>query len=160
MTDDDPTPEEQREAEALARALQGVAEPAAPRDALETAALVRAAGPAGALSPERGAAVLERIAPALKGPRRRPRWRTAVLAAASVAAAVLGFSVTGHLQITARAPSARRERTWPPEPSAALLAAQARAARGEAPLEAIDAEMRAYRMQVYQALARRYGGAP
>jgi len=41
-----------------------------------------------------------------------------------------------------------------------LLAAQARAARGEAPLEALDAEMRAYRMQVYQALARRYGGAP
>src|SRR5437870_4961890 len=65
MTDEKaPTPEEQREAEALARALDG--QPAdAPPDALEAAALLRGSRDA-ELSDARARAVRERVLPRLR----------------------------------------------------------------------------------------------
>jgi hypothetical protein len=150
MTEHDPTALEQREAEALARALEGEADEGAPADALETAGLVRAAGREAAWTAERSRAVLDRIAPALGA--RRSRWKLALVALPAAAAILV--AVATSVPVTRRAAAVREAL---PQPSAALLAVQARAARGEASLDALDGEMRAYRMQVYAALARRYG---
>src|SRR5262245_56231086 len=96
----DPTPEELREAEALAHAPDArTPDAAAPRDALETAALLRYARDGGALAPERERALAERMRGAL---RRAPQRRRRVVAALSVlggslalAAALLLFLRTG-----------------------------------------------------------------
>lgn len=86
MTDDEPTSAELAEAEALARALEGsqptAAEPAQPpaADALETAQLLRLLQPSAALSPERNAAILERV---LAQPRSLPEANTEGVALAA-----------------------------------------------------------------------------
>jgi hypothetical protein len=144
------SPEELREAEALARVLDGQAGPAdtLPADALEAAALLQAsAGPGGGeLSDVRRRAVRKRV---LAGaPSRHPAARTA-----ATAAALVGLAAALVLALSARRPLA----TALPAPSAALLAAQAEAARPHAPADPLLArEMGAYRRQVLAAMAARY----
>ena len=140
------TEAERAEAEALARALErGAARDAGPEDAVAPAALLRAAA-----RPAPDAARLEAAAArgrAALGARRpsRLRWLfPIVLAPSAAAAAVALFFVS----------SARHAPVPPlPQPSAALLEAQARAARGRPDLTALDAQMRDYRAAYYAALA-------
>ena len=163
MKDDDseapPTAAEIAEAEALARALEGGApasEGAAPREALEAAALLRHARRAGA--PEtaaddraRIAAAAARALPAVDGLAtaasrrlRRRRWLyPALLAPAAAAAFAL---VAFPLQRAGRTPRLRA-------PPVTLLEAQARAAREGADLGALERQMRGYRAAYYAALA-------
>jgi hypothetical protein len=139
MTDEKaPTPEEQREAEALARALAGE-EGDAPADALETAALLRGSRSA-ELSDVRARAIRERVAPRV----RHWHWM-APLGALAAAAATLIVAVAHRGQTPTRIPA----------PPAALLAAQAEAARPHGGHD-LEREMVAYRQQVLGALEGRY----
>jgi hypothetical protein len=131
MSDDEPTPEERREAEALARALEGRPAEGVPADALAAAALLRYARSEGRLDPARAAAVGRRLQPGL-----RRWWWLAVVPVAAAAAIVL----------VARAPL-----RLPPAPKE-LLVTQAAAARGgAAELEALDRQMREYRRALFAA---------
>ena len=147
----DPTPEELREAEALARALDAQApDPAAPRDALETAALLRYARDGGALAPERERALAER----LHAPRGRRSWRIAALSALggslALAASLLLFLRASGPQLAA-----------PEPPPLALLAAQARAAAREpGALAALDLEMQRYRRELHASFGLAPGAHP
>jgi hypothetical protein len=154
MEEDDLTPEEQREAEALALALErGRASPGLPQDALETAALLRYAQDGGELDPRRQAEILDEVVRTARV-RRQPteslwqrlRWPFGLIAAAasSAAAAWLVF-----------APFGRSEAIALPAPPASLFAAQAAAATKGADIGALDREMQGYRVAVYDAL----GGA-
>src|SRR5262245_29625100 len=133
----DPTPEELREAEALARALDAQApDAAAPRDALETAALLRYARDGGALAPERARALAERVRAGTRSAPRR-RWRVAALSALGGS---LALAASLLLYLRASGPELA-----PGPPPLALLAAQARAATREpGALAALDLEMRRY----------------
>jgi hypothetical protein len=159
--DQAPTPDEEREAAALARALErsGGAEEAAPPDALAAAALLRYAHGGGDLDPSRGrslaaglaAELAARVAPTAPPRRwwsRRWLWIAGPLAGAAAMALVL---VVGTARFrAARAPGG----ATPPPPSVALLEAQAAAARGEARAwAALDREMRAYRRDLFAQLA-------
>ena len=137
----EPTDEERREAEALARALDGQEGEAPPADALEAAALLRATRHA-ALSDVRARAVRERIFPHP----RRLKWL-------APAAAVVAVAATLVILV-----GARRSRPTPiPAPSAALLSAQAEAARPHgATGTLLDREMLAYRQGVLATLGVRY----
>ena len=139
MTDEkDPTPEEQREAEQLRRALGGEAADA-PAVALETAALLR--GSRAELSDARARAVRGRILP-----RRHWHWM-APLGALGAAAATLIVMFVARRQVP----------THLPAPSPALLSAQAEAARPKgAEAALLDREMVAYRARVIGALEARY----
>ena len=140
MKDDEPTPEELREAEALARALEGAPSPSAPPpEALETAALLRHGG--GELDPARAQALAAKLRAEVRPPRRRWRW---VLAPLAVGAA--GLLMSGLVL--------RRERPLPlPAPAPALLAAQAQAAQGRPQaLAELDVQMRANREALYAGL--------
>jgi len=139
MTDEKaPTPEEQREAEALARALDGE-EVEAPQEALEAAALLRASRSA-ELTDVRARAVRDRIAPRV----RHWHWMAPLGVLAATAATVI-VMIAHRRQLPARIPM----------PSAALLAAQAEAARPKGGTQ-LDREMVAYRQQVLSALEARY----
>ena len=155
MEEDDLTPEEQREAEALALALErGRASPGLPQDALETAALLRYAQDGGGLDSRRQAEILDEVVRTARVRREqtqslwwRLRWPFGLVAAAasSAAAAWLVF-----------APFERDEHAVTlPAPPPSLLAAQAAAATKSADIGALDSEMRGYRVAVYDAL----GGA-
>jgi len=164
----DPTEEEIREAEALARALEGEAADEAPGDAMETAALLRASQDRGELSELRERAVRKRVleadvaqepnaseAEALedKGGEDEPgtRWVRWVAPAATVAAAAALMLVF----VPAEAPPG----TQLPQPGAGLLKAQAAAARGAgAEAAMLQAGMRRFRARYLAALERRYGG--
>jgi len=123
MKDDDPTPEELRDAEALARALEGAPSASAPPPGtLETAALLRHG--AGQLDPARAQALAAQLRAELRPRRRRWPWLVLVPLAAGVAASVLVPLV--------RRPALPRLSSLP-APSPALLAAQAEAARRAAP---------------------------
>ena len=142
----DPTPEELREAQALARALAAdVPETEAPRDALETAALLRSTRSTGVLAPERERARAAGVGGAAPGERRpRPRrWLPVMALGASlalVASLLLFLRPSGP-------PSA------PGRPPLELLEAQARAAAREpGALTALDREMQLYRRQIHSSL--------
>jgi len=140
-----PTAAELREAELLARALEGPDEPgrdlAAIEDALGAAFLLRAPRTAG-LDDLRARALRERIWPA------RPQHRRAALAAVlatAAAAAVFALWPRGSTAL--------------PPPDVKLLRAQLAAAQPGAPatLDPLSAEMSGYRAQVYASLGRAYG---
>ncbi len=163
MSDDEPTEEELREAEALVRALErGSAQEALPEDALETAALLAYSRDGGALSDERRAAILDDLLANAKLPQpkstRGPSWLAWLLPAVGVAAAA---GVALLVVVTA-------ERATPPAaaglpaPPPALLTAQAAAAGGtRREAEVLGERMQSYRGEVYAALEARYprGGA-
>jgi hypothetical protein len=148
---------EQREAEALARALDGAGDPGAPDDALEAAAFLRYTADGGELSDERGAAILDDVLAGLHEPDAEPesvpwwqaiawpRWLWPAIGAVAAAAVLV--------VVVPRAP----ERTALPSPGLALLEAQGQAAAGEGGLR-LAREMRGYREHVYGALGERYGG--
>jgi hypothetical protein len=145
MKDDEPTPEELREAEALARALEGApSESAPPPEALETAALLRHAHGGGQLDPARAQALAAKLRAEVR-PRRR-RWWWAVLVPVAVGTAgVMLFATTMQRRGPALPPL--------PAPGPAVLAAQAEAARGRPQaLADLDAQMRAYRQALYARL--------
>ena len=140
MTDEkEPTPEEQREAEALARALEGQ-EANAPADVLEAAALLRASRSA-ELSDVRARAIRQRILPV-----RHWHWMAPLGALGAALATLIVMFV------------ARRQVPTPlPAPSPALLSAQAESARPKgADAQLLDREMVAYRARVLGALEARY----
>lgn len=148
MKDDEPTPEELREAEALARALDGDPSGSAPPpEALEVAALLRHAHGQG-LDPARAQALAAQLRSQVRRPRRRWPWLLAPVLAGAAAVALL-------------IPWRRRELpalSAMPAPSPSLLAAQAEAARGGVPaLSGLDAQMRAYRRQLFDRLHERGG---
>lgn len=133
-------PEELREAEALAKALEGAPDSGAPADALEAAALLRAAP----LDPVASAAIRARAMPPFRARRFPIRAFAGSLAVIII---VLGAVTAVKQKRPAAAPLP------PPPPS--LLAAQARAPREG--LEPLAKEMAPYRGEVMVALARRYG---
>lgn len=161
MSEDDdmelePTEEELREAAALAQALdRGSAREGLPDDALEIAAMLRFGADGGELADDRADALLDE---ALRAARpRRPRaekgawWRWLVPAGLVTAAAAAG--VIGVLAM--RGDETPTTAAVLPEPSNALLQAQAAAAAGDDP-EALDRAMEAHRAQVLARLAERY----
>ncbi len=161
MTEDDdmdlePTEEELREAAALAQALdRGSAREGLPDDAFEIAAMLRFGADGGELGEDRSDAILEE---ALRTARpRRPRaekgawWRWLVpagLVTAAAAAALIGVLAT-------QAPETPTTAAVLPDPSSALLQAQAAAAAGDDPA-ALDRAMEAHRAQVLERLSERY----
>jgi hypothetical protein len=153
MDDEEPTEAELREAEALARALdggRGVRE--MPDDALGTAAFLRYAKDGGALDADQARAILADALARARPPRARPAWRWGIFGA-------LGLAATGAalVLILARAPIGDAADTLPAPPRA-LLEAQIDAAGGRvASLDALTAETRDYRASVYGALHDRYG---
>jgi hypothetical protein len=138
-----PTPDELREAEALAKALEGGSDAAAPVDALEAAALLRAAP----LDPVASAAIRARARPPMRARRRFPIQAFA----GSIAVIII---VLGAVSAVQRRPAGVPPLPLPPPPPA-LLAAQARAPKEG--LEPLAREMAPYRGEVLVALARRYG---
>ncbi len=156
MQDDDaPTPEEQAEAETLARALEGKA--GAPADALGAAALLAHERRLAAFDGEAQARVERRIAAAL--PTRTPRRRRLVLwlapagalAAAGVAAL---FLVSGE---RLQAPSSGALVAELPAPDKALLEAQAQALT-QASTAPLEGPMRSHRAAMLTAMRARVGG--
>ena len=145
-----PTPEELAEARALAAALEGAADPPAPGDVLETAALLGAARTGGALPDLRREALRKRLEPlvAARGGRSRARRWTGA-AGALLVAAVVTLVLFG-----------RRPGPGLPRPGVELLQAQAAAAVPGSPAgaQALAARMQPYRRELLAALARRYGG--
>jgi hypothetical protein len=136
MIDEDPTAEERREAEALARAT-----PDAPVDAQEVAALLGAVK-AGELTAADRAAVWRRVQ---AGPARRPRWAWRVALAVPLAAALAMAVWLGRPGASA------------PTPSPALLTAQTDAARGHAEGRvALERQMRVFRKGFLASLETRY----
>lgn len=142
-----PSDEERREAELLARALEGPALPgrdvAAVDDALGAAWMVRASQNLGQTELRRRA-VLERVWP-------KPSWRFPgrVIAAIAAAAAIAFFFLV-------------RTRAHLPAPGVDLLRAQLAAARpgSDAAFARFEQENAKYRGEVYAALRRAYGRQP
>lgn len=154
MQDDDSTPEERAEAEALAHALsRGRDDAALPEDALETAALLRYARDGGALEErdaERILADVLREARPAKKPRTglfRYRWPLLSVAAAAAVAVVFIRSAADSGIEAARLPS----------PPPTLIQTQLAAAGENAALAALEREMQDYRVSVYAALGGAYG---
>lgn len=156
MTDEDTfDPEELREAEALARALErGTAHDALPEDALQTAALLRYGAGSGVLAEARERAILEDVlAAAERVAARRPvarPWRAW--------AAIVGVALAaGLVVLVLRRPGDERLPSGLPPPSAALVEAQLARLEDPSADARFDAEMRDYRGSVYAALEARYG---
>jgi hypothetical protein len=150
--DAEPTAEELAEAEAFARALDPKVRsigqtPAAPAE-LDAAQLLRHSRDGGALPADRAAAVLARLETEQAQRRRRMRWLVPAVAISAAAAVAMVF-------FASRDPAPDRTASIP-RPRADLLRAQVAAASGESTAELNEA-MRAYRDDVYGALARRYG---
>jgi len=154
MTDDRPSPDEQAEAEALALALEGVPGKQPPPDALEAAGLLELDGQA--MSAEREQAVWERIEaalPGVEGRPARPAWRRWLLPVGSVA-----LAAAAALALVVALPGAPGA-TALPRPDPGLLQHQAEAASGaDRAAVRLDADMRAYRANMFASLRRRYGG--
>ncbi len=147
--EDDPTEEELRDAEALARALDRGHAPAPPEDALGAAALLRYARSGAALAEARHDAILSQ---ALQNARRkeRPVRRLFLLSA-------LGLSLAATFALVV-SQTTRSEPSLLPAPPSSLLSAQAEAARpGTESLATLGAEMKPYRSGVYEKLAEKYG---
>jgi len=183
------SPEEIREAEALARALDGEADTGAPADALQAAALLRH-GTGAELAPDRARAVLDRVLAATP-----TADEVTPTGAADAADDVARDATTPGLEAAdelprSDTPSARRARIlrwaapaatlaaaaavllafWPaprpadtalPRPTAALLHLQSRAAQGGAAESALlQNRMRRYRDTLLAALEERYEVRP
>ncbi len=155
MSDEAPSKREQRQAEALARALEGQAEAGpAPPEALEAAGLLVQSRDE-PLAAERKQAIYARVEAALAAPqsaaagrRRRSWWLPGTLAATAAAAAALALMLWLPLE-----PSP----TGLPRPDSALLHQQARAAAGQAAAaRGLARHMRAYRRVVLAELEQRY----
>ncbi len=154
MSDDRPGREEEEQAEALARALDGEsAVPGVPRDALGVAGLLRLSQ-AGELDEARQESVLERVmsmVPLPEGssaPQRSPwlRWLVPAGGLAAAAALVLVLVLP-----------AGPEATELPRPDAALLRHQAEAASGSATAaRRLHAGMQRYRRDMLARLEERY----
>jgi hypothetical protein len=141
------TPEELEQADALARALEGHGKGPGPE--LETAALLRQAR--GGEIPDVRAQVL----PALTGRRPRRLWLwPALLIPMAAAVLLLGtatFSLRAPAPVHVRAVVVRVPAAPAPPPTSSLLAAQAKAARGDRQaLAALEDEMRRYRAAFYR----------
>jgi hypothetical protein len=155
MTDDDqPTsPEELRQAEALARALDGQPTEATDSADLAVAGLLRYARSEGTLDPARARALGARLRREGAGQDPRPRasrWLL-VLLPLTLSAAAAAFL------LLPRRPPVRVL----PAPSPALLATQAAAARGsDGAFEALDRQMREYRRLMFEQLRAPPGGEP
>jgi hypothetical protein len=148
--DEEPTPEELREAAELARALERGHGPA-PDDALEAAALLRHAKDESALDPGRSQQILDDVLARARPPRRTAPWRVVLFGA-------FGLSAAAALALLVL----RAEPKFPPSelpaPPRALLDAQIQATSAEtANLEPLGAELRPYRVAVYSALREHYG---
>jgi hypothetical protein len=139
---------EKREAEALARALEGDGSPQEiPTDALETAGLLRASREDAGLDPARQQKILDRILPEKK--KRIPwlRWLVPAAGAAGVLFLVM------MVPIYSKAP--QQAAVVFPAPPRDLLMAQARAARDK-DLKGLEKKMQKYRGQLYASLAGKY----
>ncbi|HEY2031450.1 MAG TPA: hypothetical protein VGH20_19800 [Myxococcales bacterium] len=137
--DQPPTDEERREAELLARALDG--KPArAVDDALAAVSLLKASRQ-GELSELRARAVLSRVWPVR-------RWRGAWIGAAAAAAVALAF-----VAVRPQGPASL------PPPGLALVRAQLAAARpaSAGALGDLEQQRAVYRRELYGALRRAYG---
>ena len=150
MSDKDPTELEKREAEALARALEGDGSPEGiPQDALEAAGLLRASREDAGLDPARQREILDRILPEKKEPRRIPwlRWLVPVAGVAGVLFLVM------TVPMYSKAP--QEAAVMLPAPPRSLLMLQAKVARGE-DLKKLQKKMQKYRGRMYASLAEKY----
>lgn len=156
MPDDDPTPEELREAEALVEALdRGRASEGLPEEALETAALLRYSADGGRLAERRQREILEEVLGASRAVAVRPRWWSALWVKSGLA--VAGAVVAVAVAVMIIGPfGAGGERLALPSPPKALLDAQARAATGQTDGADLERAMQPYRVSVVQALEERY----
>ena len=151
MNDSEVTAKEKREAEALARALEGDGSAEnVPSDALEVAGLLRVSGEDTGLSDVRRDAVLKKLlARAAPGKRQVP-WLRWLVPAGGLAAAVAIFALT----LTARIHPAPL-----PRPGKELIEAQASVASGNGQAVAVLRDrMRQYRREIYKTLAEHYKG--
>ena len=156
MDDDEPTEEERREADALARALARGHAPdgakAVPEDALGAAAFLRHAKDGGVLPGDKAEAILADVLARARPPEPRRALRFRIFGALGLAAAAAAAAF-----LVARAPGPDGA-TVLPSPPRALLEAQIDAAGGRvATLDALATETRGYRASVYGALHDRYG---
>jgi hypothetical protein len=152
MSEKEPTPNEMREAEALARALEGDgSSPDVPEDALQTSALLRSHE----LDQVRSQAVFERVLAGTdhkKSARTssRLRWLIPVGGLAAVLVAWVLFMVPGIVTLDEAAPASL------PPPDAELLQAQGKAASQPDGLAGLHARMHRYRHDMYRTLSERY----
>jgi hypothetical protein len=148
MTDDEPTEEELREAEALARALERGQGQGVPGDALQAAAFLRFAKDEGALDGARAADLLQDAMARARRPVRASR-KAWFLGALGLSAAGVATWLTA---VNLPEPGAKL-----PPPPASLLSAQLDAATNRAAnLNALRTETEGYRTAVYAALKERY----
>jgi len=168
---EEPSEDELREAEELAKALDGapadaaVADRAPPADALEAATLLRHARDPIAVPPALEPRVMAEVATALEARRGRRRRARTWIAISLGAPALVALFVSFTLLRSTSAPSAPLAPAASlPSPSADLLTAQAQVTRGgdqaSAALARLDVEMRAYRHRYHEGLRRRLGGEP
>jgi len=139
---------ENREAEALARALEGDGSPEGiPADALETAGLLRASREDAGLDPARQQQILDKILPEKK--KRIPwlRWLVPVAGVAGVLFLVM------MMPIYSKAP--QQSAVVLPAPPRSLLMAQAQAAQRR-DLKGLEKKMRKYRGEMYASLTGKY----
>jgi len=139
VSEREPTGIEAREAEALARALDGKgAGPSLPEDGLATAAFLRFSRDGGTLAPDRSREILAGVLANAREPsgRRASWWRWLLPAIAAAALLCVPIVTSGPTSL--------------PSPRASLVRAQAKRAPG------LEADLRAYRSEVLSALSRRY----
>jgi hypothetical protein len=159
VSDRDPTELEKREAEALARALEGdpprdEAPPGIPPDALQAASLLRASREDAGLDPARQRQILEKILPEKEGKARGIPWLRWLVPVAAVAGVLF---VIMTVPMYSKSPQAGA--VMFPTPPRSLLRIQARAAEGE-DLKALEQKMRVYRRRMYASLSGKYPGSP
>jgi len=152
--DDAPTPEELREAEALARALEGDPQAAPPADVMPAVGLLRHARARG-LDPARAQALGAKLrAEVTARPPRRWLW---FLLPPLLVTAAAGLLLVPMATSPSAPPVASHSPSAPPppaRPSEALLAAQAAVARGDrGALDTLDREMRGYRRALFVSMA-------
>ncbi len=151
MNDGEATAKEKREAEALARVLEGdESAENIPADALEVAGLLRVSGEDAGLSDERRDAILKKVFIFAEPEKRQVPWLLWLVPAGGLAAAVAIFALT----LTARIGPAPL-----PLPDKELIEAQASVAAGNRQAVAVLRDrMRQYRREIYKTLAEHYRG--
>ncbi|HUU00187.1 MAG TPA: hypothetical protein VM425_01960 [Myxococcota bacterium] len=151
MNDSEVTEKEKREAEALARALDGDGSAEnVPSDALEVAGLLRVSGEDAGLSDVRRDAVLKKLLASVEPVKRQVPWLRWLVPAGGLAAAVAIFALT----FTARVGPAPL-----PLPDKELIEAQASVAAGNREAVAVLRDrMQQYRREIYKTLAEHYRG--